>query len=179
MAKVAIVYHSGSGRTALVAERVLAGLQKVEGIDTLYLKADEATQNLDRLNDVDTIVLGTPTYMGDVAVPIKVFMEATGGIWFSQSWKDKLAAGFTNSLGLSGDKVHTLTTLSVFAAQHSMIWISQGLMAQADQNRLSSWLGLATQTDYQAPSPPAVDLETAEKFGQRIGEVTRRWVRGR
>jgi NAD(P)H dehydrogenase (quinone) len=44
-------------------------------------------------------------------------------LWFEQRWKDKIAAGFTNSASQSGDKLNVLTDLSIFAAQLSMIWI--------------------------------------------------------
>lgn len=184
MPKVTIVYYSGSGRTKLVAEHVLKGLQSVPDIEAHLLTAEEATNNLDGLGDADAIIFGTPTYMGCVAAQFKAFMDATGGIWFQQLWKDKIAAGFTNSQGPSGDKLNTLTTLSIFAGQHSMIWVNQGLMIQPTENggllnRLSSWNGLMTQTAQHAPSPPPEDLETAERFGQRIGEATLRWVRGK
>ncbi|GAB4217798.1 MAG: flavodoxin family protein [Synechococcales cyanobacterium] len=179
MAKVSIVYFSGSGRTALVASHVLKGLHTVAGIEAELITVDEAKANLGLLDAADTIVFGTPTMMGNVAAPFKAFMDATGGIWFQQGWKDKMAAGFTNSLGLSGDKLNTLQTLSVFAAQHSMIWISQGVISNSEQNRLSSWLGLMAQTDQGAESPATVDLTTAELFGARIGAATVRWVAGK
>jgi len=178
MAQVSIVYYSGSGRTAQVAEQVLKGVKSVAGITGTLITTATALEDLGQLDAADTIVFGTPTYMGSVAAPMKALMEATGQIWYQQGWKDKLAAGFTNSLGLSGDKLNSLQTLALFAAQHSMIWISQGLMVAEDQNRLNSWLGLMAQTDQAAPSPHPVDLVTAERFGVRIGEITQRWMAG-
>jgi len=46
--------------------------------------------------------------------------------FLEQRWKDKLAAGFTNSAGMSGDKLLALQQLAVFAAQHGVIWITLG-----------------------------------------------------
>jgi len=178
MARVSIVYYSGSGRTGQVAEAVLQGVTSVAGVTGRLMTAEVAMENLAALDAADAIVFGTPTYMGTVAAPMKAFMDATSQIWYQQGWKDKLAAGFTNSVGLSGDKFNTLQTLALFAAQHSMIWISQGLMVSEEQNRLSSWLGLMTQTDQGSPAPHPVDLVTAARFGVRIGEITRRWVGG-
>ena len=59
-----------------------------------------------------------------------------------------LAAGFTNAGGLCGDKVNCLIDLALFAAQHSMIWVSQGLFYDdTGINRMGSWLGLQAQSD--------------------------------
>lgn len=55
-------------------------------------------------------------------------MEATSKFWYTQTWKNKLAAGFTNSSSLNGDKLNTLQQLSIFSAQHSMLWISLGIL---------------------------------------------------
>lgn len=185
MAKATIVYHSGSGRTKIVAEHVLKGLQSVPDMEAKLMTAEEATENLELLHEQDAIIFGTPTYMGTVSAPFKAFMDATSKTWFEQRWKDKIAAGFTNGGGLNGDKLNTLITLSVFAGQHSMIWVSQGIMISEDPesglplNRLSSWNGMMSQTDPQAESPHPGDLKTAEIFGQRIGQVTLQWVRGK
>jgi multimeric flavodoxin WrbA len=43
--------------------------------------------------------------------------------WFEQRWKDKVAAGFTNSASQNGDKLTTLFQLSIFAMQMGMIWV--------------------------------------------------------
>lgn len=131
------------------------------------------------LNDAAAIIFGCPTYMGSVSAEFKKFMEHTSGIWFKQGWKDKLAGGFTNSGGLSGDKLNSMLDLIVFAGQHSMIWVSQGIMPSAftgdglDLNRMSSWLGAFAQSGNEPPevTPPKSDRDTAEKYGRRIAEI--------
>jgi len=191
MASIAIVYHSGYGHTKVVAEAVHRGAGSVEGIESELLAAsefdppDEHRQyhgQWDRLARADAIVFGTPTYMGSVSAGLKTFMEHTSPLWYRQEWKDKLAAGFTNSAGLSGDKVNTLFDLAAFAAQHSMVWVSQGLFYDdKGTNRLGAWMGLMTQADTdKGPdlAPPAQDIATAERFGARVAEATVRWARG-
>jgi len=134
------------------------------------------------LNEADAIILGCPTYMGGVTAKMKEFMESSSVLWMKQAWKDKIAAGFTNAGGLSGDKLNTLVGLSVFAAQHSMVWVSQGLFYDdTGVNRMGAWLGLMTQSDNAPPdkAPPEADRRTAELFGKRVAEATARWVRGR
>jgi NAD(P)H dehydrogenase (quinone) len=178
--KIIIVYHSGSGHTKVVAEHIAKGaLQEVQ--EVTLIPVQEAQARLKELEEADTIVFGSPTYFGNVSAEFKKFMELTGGIWFNQVWKDKLAAGFTNSSTRNGDKLNTLINLSLFAAQHGMMWIPLGIMPQYDEkgrqleepNGMGSYLGLMTMSDnsYTEFSAPA-DLITAERFGQRIGRIT-------
>ncbi len=55
-------------------------------------------------------------------------VEGTVDRWIDgPRWSDKLAAGFTNSKTMSGDKLNTLFDLAAFAAQHGMIWVGLDL----------------------------------------------------
>ena len=78
-------------------------------------------------------------------------MDDSGEIWLRHGWKDKIAAGFTNSHSYSGDKLNVLLQLAVFAAQHGMVWIGVGDMPSGstpdDINRLGSFMGVMTQSD--------------------------------
>ncbi len=179
MKKISIVYHSGYGHTKVQAENVLKGLQSVNGVEAKIITAEEAINNLNFFDDADCIVFGCPTYMGGPSAKFKEFIEAASKIWFKQGWKDKLAAGFTNSQGLSGDKFATLSQLFVNAMQHSMIWISTGFLTGAENtlgtelelNRLGAYMGAMSQSPQGSPEPLKADLATAEKFGKRIAEA--------
>jgi NAD(P)H dehydrogenase (quinone) len=119
---------------------------------------------------------------------MKAFMEESLRPQFlERRWQDKLAAGFTNSAGMSGDKLCTLQQLAGFAAQHGMIWIPLGQLpgwqssngTAADLNRLASFLGLMAQSNSdQGPdqAPPESDRRTGELFGRRIALITHRWA---
>ncbi len=196
MANIVIAYHSGFGHTKAIAERVHAGAAGVSGVTATILNVEELpAPGADRslggrwgeLNAADAIIFGTPTYMGDVSWVFKRFMEYSSGIWFGQGWKDKIAAGFTNSGGLSGDKLQTLQTLMVFANQHSMLWVSTGVTPSIytgdgkNLNRLSSYSGLMTQADQGPPdqTPPQGDRLTGEAFGARVAQATKRWLAGK
>jgi multimeric flavodoxin WrbA len=108
--------------------------------------------------------------------------------WFTLAWKDKIAAGFTNSGSYSGDKLASLQQLSILAMQHGMIWVGQTESSPQlggtdvpkieDINRVGSYSGLMTQSNAKsAPdiAPPAGDLETARRFGKRIAEIAARF----
>jgi multimeric flavodoxin WrbA len=187
---VAIVYHSGYGHTARQAEAVRRGVEQVSGASVLHLTSEEALTRWDDLAKADAIIFGAPTYMGSVSGPFKTFMDATSRVFASGEWRDKIAAGFTNSASRSGDKLTTLLQFVILAAQLGMHWVSLGVQpgnnttsgSEADLNRLGFFLGAAAQSNAdQGPdlAPPAADLRTAEKLGERVARVARQLVRGR
>jgi multimeric flavodoxin WrbA len=190
MPTVAVVYHSGFGHTRAVAESIVRGAAAVPGVAaTLVSVADLPPPGPGRvlggrwpeLDAADAIVFGCPTYMGSVSAEFKRFMESSGSIWYRQGWRDKLAAGFTNAGGLSGDKVNALIDIAMFASQHSMIWVSQGLFYNREGiNRMGSWIGMQAQSDDGPPdrTPPPEDHRTAELFGERVARAAVRWTRG-
>ena len=187
MAKVVVVYHSGYGHTQRMAQSV------AQGADAELLAID-ADGNLpeggwETLDAADAIIFGSPTYMGSVSWQFKKFADASSKAWFAQKWKDKVAAGFTNSGAKSGDKVNTLVSLAIFAAQHHMHWVSLGLGAgwnsaagsEDDLNRLGFWLGAGAQTDVDANSDQVhpSDVQTCRHLGWRVAVVTRQLNVGR
>ncbi len=164
---VAVLFHSGFGHTARQAEAVRRGVERVAGASVLFLTSDEAQGRLDDLKIVDAIIFGAPTYMGSVSGRFKTFMDSTSKPYATGAWKDKIAAGFTNSGSKSGDKLATLTQFAIFAAQHRMHWVNLGLPSgnnstygsDHDLNRLGFWLGAAAQSNNdQGPdfAPPEI-----------------------
>ena len=189
MTTIAIIYHSGYGHTVKQAEAVKAGAAAVAGATTalipvsaegLISDADWAT-----LDASAAIVFGSPTYMGGPSWQFKRFADASSKPWFGQKWKDKIAAGFTNSASMNGDKLATLHYFFTLAMQHSMVWVGTGLMPsnskaaqRNDVNYLASFSGAMAQSpsDSSAEEGPLPgDLETARLFGQRIAETALRW----
>jgi NAD(P)H dehydrogenase (quinone) len=187
MTTVAIVYHSGYGHTRKLAEAVHAGAAEVADVDAMLVAIDangdvpEATWTT--LKDADAIVFGSPTYMGSVSWQFKKFADASSKPWFSQAWKDKLFAGFTNSASMNGDKLSTIHYFMTLAMQHSGLWIGTGLMPsnkkaaqRNDVNYLGSFGGLLAQSpsDGSADEGPLPgDLETGRLFGRRIADAAR------
>jgi NAD(P)H dehydrogenase (quinone) len=189
MVTVAIVYHSGYGHTKAVAESVAKGAGSVPGTTVDLINVDDVDGKWDDLAKADAIIFGAPTYMGSLSGPFKTFMDKSSKVWFGQGWKNKIAAGFTNSGSQSGDKLNSLLQLAVFAGQQSMIWVGTGMMpgnnsstaSIEDLNRIGSFLGLMTQANVdQGPdvAPPAQDHKTAHLFGERVAHIAHRWVKG-
>ena len=138
------------------------------------------------LGAADAIVFGSPTYMGSVSWQFKKFADASSKQWFSQAWKNKIAAGFTNSASMNGDKLSTLHYMFTLSQQHSMIWVGTGMMpsnskaaVRNDTNYLGSYAGAMAQSPSDA-SPDEMlpgDLETAKQFGARVTEVASKFSR--
>lgn len=192
MPAVAVVYYSAQGHTHDVAVAVADGLKSVPGTTVELVRLLDADIQNGRwkndaqtavLNAADAIVYGTPTYMGGYSAQMKAFIDACGGIWFQQGWKDKVAAAFTHSQGLSGDKLNTLNGLMINAMQHGMIWVGNAAMPEGNTpdkvNRISSYSGVMAAS-FPPPTPVSDgDKQTAERFGKRVAEVTARWVKGK
>ncbi|MEK6423717.1 MAG: flavodoxin family protein [Burkholderia gladioli] len=187
---IAIVFHSGYGHTERQAHAVRRGAEKVPDATVLLLTSEQAQGRWDDLARADAIVFGAPTYMGGASGQFKTFMDASSKAFFSGAWKDKIAAGFTNSASQSGDKLGTLIQFAILAAQHGMHWVSLGLApggnkstaSPQDLNRLGFFLGAGAQSNAdQGPdvAPPEADLLTAEHLGERVATVTAQFVRGR
>jgi len=198
MTTISIVYVTNNGHTAALAEAIARGAGAVDGITVHLIEIAQhdisdgrwSNAGIEKLlQESDAIILGSPTYMGMVSARLKTFLEWAFNPWRAQAWKDKIAAGFTNSASQSGDKLNTLIDLSVFAAQMGMIWVGVGDPpgnnwsggSRNDVNRLGTWLGAMSQSNGDRPAaeePPASDRSTAERFGRRVALIARRFKDG-
>jgi NAD(P)H dehydrogenase (quinone) len=198
MTTITIVYHSNNGHTAALAKAIARGAETVGGTHVHIVEVAQRDIKNGRwsnpdiatlLEKSDAIVLGSPTYMGMVSATMKTFLEWAFNPWRAQAWKDKVAAGFTNSASQSGDKLNTLIDFAVFAAQMGMIWIGVGDPpgnnwsggSRDDLNRLGTWLGAMSQSNGDRPAPeepPASDRATGERLGRRVAMITRRLIDG-
>ena len=183
MSQIVIVYHSGYGHTAKIAEAVAS-------TSGGQLLAIDAEGNLpeggwEAIAAAKMVVFGSPTYMGSVSWQFKKFADASSKPWFTQAWKNKLAAGFTNSASMNGDKLATLHYLFTLSQQHSMFWVGTGIMpsntkgaSRDDINYVASFSGLMTATPSDASPDEMVpgDIATAKKFGERVAEAAARFV---
>ena len=179
---IVVVYHSGYGHTQRMAQAVAAGA----GAELLAIDAEGhlPAGGWELLAAADAIVLGSPTYMGSVSWQFKKFADMSSKPWYTQSWRDKLFAGFTNSASPSGDKFSTLAYMFTLAMQHGGLWVSQGIMpsntraAQRDDpNFLGSYSGAMAQSpsDASAGEMAPGDLALARSFGERVAEVASRY----
>ena len=180
MADIVVVFHSGYGHTQRIAQAVADGAEA-------HLLAIDADGNLpahgwELLAAADAIIMGSPTYMGGVSWQFKKFADASSKVWYTQGWRNKLFAGFTNSATMNGDKVATVTYLWHLAMQHGGLWAGLGILPSNDKaatrdsiNYVGGYGGLLTTSPSDA-SPAEMargDIETARAFGERVAKLVK------
>ncbi len=184
----AVLYFSGYGHTAKQAEAVLQGAASVAETTAVLIPIDKegniTEEQWATLASANAIIFGSPTYMGGVAWQFKKIADASSKPLSAQLWKDKIAAGFTNSATINGDKAETIHYLMTLALQHSMIWVGTGLMPSnkkdATRNDVN-WLGGFAGALAQSPAdsspeegPLPGDLETARLLGVRVATLAKK-----
>ncbi len=173
---IAVIYHSNYGHTKRVAEAVVIGARQ-QLPDSQVKAVDVHKVDWEFLDQADLLVFGSAVYMGSVTAEFKTFMDETSKRWYNRAWEGKWAAAFANSGGLSGDKLAVLQQISLYAMQHGMNWIGLPLMPtghkETDLNRLSSFMGLMTQSADAPPeeTPCKGDIDTAIWFGDHLAKT--------
>src|SRR6478736_4984327 len=188
MSIVSIIYHSGGGHTAKLAEAIAKGAAAVADVkvNTIAISGKDIVEGrfkndavIAELDASDAIIFGSPTYMGGPSGQFKTFADATGGSWYGQKWKDKIASGFSVSNSPIGDKSSTLQYFQTLAMQHSMIWVGLGELPMQSNgvNRLGSFAGVTAQAGQESPevAPSEADKLTGEVLGRRIAQAAKRW----
>jgi len=186
MASIAIVYHSGYGHTQRQAQAVAEGAGANARLIAIDAEGNLSDADWQAVGAADAIVFGSPTYMGGPSWQFKKFADASSKAWFTQAWKNKLFAGFTNSASTNGDKASTLSYFTTLAMQHGGLWVGTGMMpsnAKAATRNDVNWIGSSAGAMAVSPSDASVaemlpgDLETARQFGKRVADVAAKWAK--
>lgn len=136
--EVLVVYYSRNGTTAQLARQVCRGVESVAGaaarlrcvppvsaenerpvVATPDQGAPWAT--LDDLTTCDGVILGSPVRFGNMAAPLKYFLDQTSGLWLRGALVDKPAAVFTSSQTMHGGQESTLLSMLTPLLHHGMV----------------------------------------------------------
>lgn len=135
---VLVLYYSRSGATAQMAQLVARGVQQHGGIEARLRTVPAISANseqteddipaqgplycdLDDLRDCAGLVLGSPTRFGNMAAPLKYFIDQTSSLWLSGALIDKPAAVFTSTSSLHGGQETTLLSMMLPLLHHGML----------------------------------------------------------
>lgn len=135
---VLVLYYSRSGATARMALDIARGIEHVNGIEARVrtvppvsptceqtspeIPAEGAVYcSLDDLRNCSGLVLGSPTRFGNMAAPLKHFLDSTGSLWLNGSLINKPAAVFTSTGSLHGGQETTLLTMMIPLLHHGMV----------------------------------------------------------
>jgi NAD(P)H dehydrogenase (quinone) len=188
MSQISILYFSGYGHAAKLAEAVERGAASVAGavvrVHRISQEGELPEAAWATLGEADAIIFGTPTYMGGPAWQFKRIADASSSRWAAQAWKDKLAAGFTVSAATNGDKFSTIQYLWTLSQQHGQLWVGTGLHpsnTKAHGPDDINWSGGSSGVFAIAPAdaspdeaPGAGDIAAAEALGERIARLAAR-----
>ena len=138
MKEVLLVYYSRHGSVANMAEHIAQGVESVSGchatirrvaevsVNTRQTETDIPAQgppyaNNDDLKHCDALILGSPSYFGNMAAPLKYFLDQTSPLWLSGAMIGKPAAVFTSASSLHGGIESVLTSMMIPLMHHGML----------------------------------------------------------
>jgi NAD(P)H dehydrogenase (quinone) len=138
VAEILVLFYSRKGATAELARQVCRGVESVAGararLRTVPAVASvvEAPQppvpaegppyaTHDDLRECDGLVMGSPTRFGNMAAPLKFFLDGTSALWVSGALAGKPAAVFTSTQTLHGGQETTLLSMMLPLLHHGMV----------------------------------------------------------
>jgi NAD(P)H dehydrogenase (quinone) len=138
VAEILVLFYSRKGATAELARQVCRGVESVPGararLRTVPAVASvvEAQQppvpaegppyaTHDDLRECDGLVMGSPTRFGNMAAPLKFFLDGTSALWVSGALAGKPAAVFTSTQTLHGGQETTLLSMMLPLLHHGMV----------------------------------------------------------
>jgi len=116
MAKVLVIYYSKTGNTEEMAKAVGEGV-KEERVEIEVKKAEDA--KAEELLKVDGIIIGSPTYYGSMAAPIKELLDES--VKFHGQLKGKVGGAFSSSANIGGGNETTIMDILKAFLIHGMI----------------------------------------------------------
>jgi NAD(P)H dehydrogenase (quinone) len=138
MADVLVLYYSHGGSVRTLARAVAQGIERVPGMRARLRTVPrvsplcEATEpevpaegapyaELDDLRECAALALGSPTRFGNMAAPLKYFLDGTAELWLSGALAGKPAAVFTSTATLHGGQEATLLSMMLPLLHHGML----------------------------------------------------------
>ncbi|RLU01520.1 NAD(P)H:quinone oxidoreductase [Ketobacter sp.] len=137
--RILVLYYSRSGHTRSMAKAVARGVEQVSGAEAILrtvppVSPDTAASQpaipesgdiyaeLSDLAGCDGLILGSPTRFGNMAAPLKYFLDSTSSLWMKGALVDKPAAAFTSTSSLHGGQESTLLSMMLPLLHHGMVY---------------------------------------------------------
>lgn len=190
--RVLVVYYSRNGSVAKLAREVARGVDGVDGSEAVLRTVPavsatcEATEaevpedgppyvDTDELADCDGLIIGSPTRFGNMAAPLKYFLDGTSALWASGALVGKPAGAFTSTASMHGGQESTLLSMMLPLLHHGMViaglpYSEPALTVTTSGGTpygASHWAGSGS-----APrSPDEQELALARALGARIAKL--------
>jgi len=138
MSDILVLYYSRHGSVAAMARLIARGIEEVPGmqarlrtvpeVSSVCEATDESVPDsgdpyveLDDLKECVGLALGSPSHFGNMAAPLKYFLDCTSPLWLSGSLINKPAAVFTSTASLHGGQESTLLSMMLPLLHHGML----------------------------------------------------------
>lgn len=140
MPYILVLYYSRYGATALMANIIARGVESVEGMSARIRTVPTVSANteatdasvpatgavyatLDDLKQCSGLALGSPTRFGNMAAPMKYFIDGTSSLWLAGDLIDKPAGVFSSTSSLHGGQETTLISMMLPLLHHGMMMV--------------------------------------------------------
>ena len=137
MAEILVLFYSRKGMTAELARQVCRGIESVPGAKAKLRTVPQVTTVIEQpqpavpgegppfathedLRECDGLVLGSPTRFGNMAAPLKYFLDGTSALWASGALANKPAGVFTSTQTMHGGQETTLLSMMMPLIHHGM-----------------------------------------------------------
>lgn len=139
-ARILVLYYSRNGSTAQLARQVCRGVETVAGAAAVLRTVPPVSAEnerpvravpeegapwatLDDLRACDGLILGSPVRFGNMAAPLKYFLDQTSSLWLDGTLADRPAAAFTSSETMHGGQESTLLSMMLPLIHHGMVFV--------------------------------------------------------
>jgi len=193
MADILVLYYSRYGGTAGMAQHIARGVEEIEGMQARVRTVPavstvcEATEDsipaegapyvsVDDLRECAGLALGSPTRFGNMAAPLKYFLDGTGSLWLSAGLAGKPAAVFTSTSSMHGGQETTLLSMMLPLLHHGMLILgipySETDLLHTDAGGTPYGASHLAGTDSRNPLTEA-ELRLCRALGRRLAETAR------
>ncbi len=191
MSEILVLYYSRSGATAELARHVCRGVESLPGASARLrtvppvAAASEAPPRavpasgppyatLDDLREMAGLVLGSPTRFGNMAAPLKYFLDGTSSLWLTGALAGKPAGVFTSTQTLHGGQETTLVSMMLPLLHHGMYLVGLPYTERALNETSSGGTPYGAShvgRSEQAPVLTAEEQALAQALGRRVATL--------
>ena len=200
MIEILIVYYSRHGATAELARQAARGVESIAGctatLRTVPAVSAESERPVkpvpdagapyatyDELRRADGLLLGSPTRFGNMAAPLKYFLDGTSSLWLNGALAGKPAGMFSASSTMHGGQESTLLTMALPLLHHGMLLVGVPFTEQAVVKTRTGGTPYGATHVSGATAQPGVlsedEISLAQAQGRRIAEVAATLAAGR
>lgn len=199
--KVQIVFYSMYGHVYTMAEAIAEGVRSVDGAEAELYQVQELVPNelleqhgalearkafkhiplaqVDKLEEADAIIIGTPTRFGNMAAQMRNFLDQAGGLWFRGALENKIGSAFVSTATQHGGQETTITSIFNTLFHFGMIVVG----VPYSEQRLLNMNEITGGTPYGASTlaggdgsrqPSENELAIARTQGAHVAEIAKK-----